>query len=81
MGSVSRLSITTDLWTSQHQHKSYINVTAHFITNDFKFLSRHLAAKEVAKDHNTESLASVLQNVFEDRKITGKVAIWCHNQQ
>ena len=71
--SASRLSITTDLWTSQHQHRSYISVTAHFITNDFKFLSRCLAAKEVAEDHNAESLASVLQNVFEDWKITGKV--------
>ena len=29
--------------------------------------------KEVAEDHNAESLASVLQNIFEDWKITGKV--------
>ena len=71
--SASRLSITTDLWTSQHQHRSYISVTAHFITNDFKFLSRCLAAKEVAEDHNAESLANVLQEIFKQWKITGKV--------
>ena len=62
--SAFRLSITTDLWTSQH--RSYISVTAHFVTNDFKFLSRCLSAKEVAEDHNAESLAKVLQEIFEE---------------
>ena len=33
------VSITTDLWTSQHQHRAYISVIAHFI-NGFKFMSR-----------------------------------------
>ena len=67
------LSITTDLWTSQHQHRSYISVTAHFVTNDFKFLSRCLSAKEVAEDHNAESLAKVLQEIFEEWAVAGKV--------
>ena len=67
------LSITTDLWTNQHQHRSYISVTAHFITNDFKFLSRCLSAKEVAEDHNAESLAKVLPEIFEEWAVTGKV--------
>ena len=42
------------LMDSQHQHRSYITVTAHFIiyTIDFKFSSRCLATKEVAEDHN-----------------------------
>ena len=35
--SAFHLSITTNLWTSQHQHRSYISVTVHFVTNDFKF--------------------------------------------
>ena len=51
----------------------YISVTAYFITNDFKFLSRCLSTKEVAKDHNAESLTKVLQEIFEEWAVTGKV--------
>ena len=38
--SARHVSITTDLWTSQHQHRAYISVTAHFINNGFKWFYR-----------------------------------------
>ena len=36
-------------------------------------MSRCLSAKEVAEDHNAESLAKVLQEIFDEWAVTGKV--------
>ena len=73
MESTQSLSITTDLWTSQHQNRAYISVTAHFITVSFTFLLRRLAAREISVDHSAVSLAKVLQEIFEEWKIDHKV--------
>jgi hypothetical protein len=35
----SRVAITTDLWTANHQKKGYMAVTAHFIDDDWKLKS------------------------------------------
>jgi hypothetical protein len=35
----SRVAVTTDLWTANHQRKGYMVVTAHFINEDWKLKS------------------------------------------
>ena len=35
-----RVAITSDMWTSKHQKKGYMAVTAHFIDNDWTLQSR-----------------------------------------
>ena len=32
----SRVAVTTDLWTTNHQRKGYMAVTAHFLDDDWK---------------------------------------------
>ena len=35
----SRVAVTTDLWTANHQRKGYMAVTAHFLDDDWKLKS------------------------------------------
>ena len=35
----SRVAVTTDLWTANHQKKGYMAVTAHFLDDDWKLKS------------------------------------------
>jgi len=35
----SRVAVTTDLWTANHQRKGYMAVTAHFLDEDWKLKS------------------------------------------
>jgi len=35
----SRVAVTTDLWTTNHQRKGYMAVTAHFLDDDWKLKS------------------------------------------
>jgi hypothetical protein len=35
----SRVAVTTDLWTANHQRKGYMAVTAHFLDDDWNLKS------------------------------------------
>jgi hypothetical protein len=35
----SRIAVTTDMWTANHQRKGYMSVTIHFIDGDWKLKS------------------------------------------
>ena len=69
----SKCTITTDLWTSQHQQRSYMSLTVHFIADDFTLQSKCLQTLEVPQDHDAASLKDVLSSMFSDWKITDKV--------
>ena len=56
LGKIQNCTMTTDLWTSQHQHRSYISFTMHFIDSEFKMQSRCFQTQEVPQDHNASSL-------------------------
>jgi len=61
-------ALTTDLWTSQHQHHSYISLTAHYITPDFELKARCLQTTEILTDHTAQLIASLLQ-AFEKEMV------------
>ena len=73
LGKIQNCTMTTDLWTSQHQHRSYISFTVHFIDSEFKMQSRCLQTQEVPQDHNASSLKEVLSSLFDSWKISDKV--------
>ena len=53
--------ITTDLWTAQHQNRSYISVTAHFIDDNWKLQTRCLETHEVSTANNlADELGKIL---------------------
>ena len=73
LAAVETCAVTTDLWTSLHQQRAYISLTAHFVDSDFKHHSKCLQTLEIPQDHDASSLKDVLSSMFEDWKIAGKV--------
>ena len=67
LASVDYCTITTDLWTSSHQHRSYISLTIHFVDScEFVLKSLCLQTLEVPKEHTAISLQQVLSSMFKD---------------
>ena len=66
-------AITTDLWTSQHQNRSYISLTAHFVTPEFHLKARCLQTKEILTDHSAQSIAEILRTFIAEWNINFKV--------
>ena len=67
-------TITTDLWTSSHQHRSYISLTVHFVDSQkFVLHSLCLQTLEVPKEHTAVAIQQVLSSMFEEWDISSKV--------
>ena len=74
LNSVDYCTITTDMWTSSHQHRSYISLTIHFVDPDtFALKSFSLQTLEVPKEHTAVSLQGVLSGMFQNWGISSKV--------
>ena len=63
-------SIPTDIWSTSHQNRSYLSLTCHFVSKEFKFISKCLEAVEVPCGHDTETLARVIQEVCDSWQIS-----------
>ena len=60
-------------WMAQHQQRSYISLTVHFVDIDFELKSKCLQTLEVPQDHNASSLMEVLDSMLKDWNISEKV--------
>lgn len=58
------ICITTDAWTSI-ANESYVSITAHFITKDWKLNSKFLNCFAMYKDHTAQNL---MNEIFESLK-------------
>jgi hypothetical protein len=69
----SRISCTTDGWTSISM-KSYIVITAHFITESWKMQGLTISFKEMAKNHTGANLCSEFVDVVQALGIDDKIS-------
>ena len=73
LSSVQNCTITSDLWTAQHQYRSYISLTVHFVDTNFKLHSKCLQTLEIPQDHTAASLQDVLSDMFKSWSLSDKV--------
>lgn len=66
------ISLTTDTWTSI-ANQSYMAVTAHFISDDWKLYSCLLGCFVSEVSHTSENIAGELKNITEKWGITQKI--------
>ncbi|CAO2177128.1 unnamed protein product [Urochloa humidicola] len=71
----SRVAITTDMWTANHQKKGYMAVTAHFIDEKWTLKSFLLRFIYVLHPHTAELIADVLHDVLCDWHLERKISI------
>ena len=74
--SESKVSFTTDMWTEQHSQKSYLAITAHWITHDWQLVSRVICTKEhdSALKKTAANIHAALQEAFEEYGIGDRLA-------
>lgn len=67
------LILTTDGWTCSSHRKSYITVTAHYLTDNFQPKSYVLDTCELGKSSTGESIAKVLSEIIKNYDLNNKV--------
>ncbi|KAE8658624.1 hypothetical protein F3Y22_tig00116971pilonHSYRG00993 [Hibiscus syriacus] len=68
-----KIAITTDMWTSDHQNKGYMDVTTHYIDNSWSLQKRVIRFEYVPAPHTTDVIASSLMKCFLDWNIDRKL--------
>ncbi|RLN13151.1 hypothetical protein C2845_PM09G17750 [Panicum miliaceum] len=70
----SRVAITTDMWTANHQKKGYMAVTAHYIDDKWEPKSFLLRFIYVPAPHTAEVVVDVLHEVLVDCHLERKIS-------
>ena len=66
------VSLTTDFWTSKAVD-SYLGITAHFVTPDWKLESRVLQTAQMEEQHTAPNVADELEKAVEEWRLTNKL--------
>ncbi|XP_053569082.1 zinc finger BED domain-containing protein 4-like [Bombina bombina] len=74
MSQASRVAITCDSWTSVTT-ESYVTVTAHYVSKDWKILSHVLQTRAVYESHMGSHLAELLSRVVEEWQLSDKSVV------
>lgn len=68
----SYFSLASDLWTAQHQNRSYISLTCHVIDRQWVFQNYTLQTQEMPADHTAHNISSELEVFLQEWKIEYK---------
>ncbi|KAF6153012.1 hypothetical protein GIB67_021617 [Kingdonia uniflora] len=69
----SRISCTTDLWSSEHTKDAYLCLTRHFVNNDWVLKKKILSFVKMECDHTGEDISKVVMNCLLDWNIEQKL--------
>ncbi|XP_039051009.1 zinc finger BED domain-containing protein RICESLEEPER 2-like [Hibiscus syriacus] len=70
----SRVAITIDMWTANHQRKGFMAVTAHFIDDQWNLQSQIMRFIYVPCPHTTDVLAEMLYGYLCDWNLDRKLS-------
>nr|KAJ0211862.1 hypothetical protein LSAT_V11C400212290 [Lactuca sativa] len=70
----SRIAVTTDMWTSNHQKKGFMAMTAHFVDQNWNLQSRIMRFIYVPCPHTSDVLADILYTTLCDWNLDRKVS-------
>lgn len=66
LAAATYVSLTTDIWTCSHNNDSFISLTAHWITANFKQKSAMLHCKHFPMSHTGENIRDIFYKMFEE---------------
>ena len=67
------ISFTTDIWTSEHTSRSFMSLTAHWVSKEFQRKMACLHIKEFASSHTGANIAESLHDMLDEWKLKEKV--------
>ena len=59
-------ALTSDLWSDSFQHHSYLSLTIHFSSDDFKLHEMLLAMKYVPVRHTADNIAEIIEGALNE---------------
>ncbi|KAI8538956.1 hypothetical protein RHMOL_Rhmol09G0143500 [Rhododendron molle] len=68
-----KMTLTTNIWTSDHQNFGYICLTAHFITDNWELKKKILAFKKIEYPHDGETLFRFIKDLILEWNIDKKL--------
>lgn len=71
LSNTDRVAITCDAWTSITT-ESYVTITAHYITDEWKLAACVLQTRAMSESHTGANIAELLHNVSDEWKIRNK---------
>ena len=66
LSSIQYCSVTTDIWTAQHNTRSYISLTVHCVTSSWELASYCLSMKELPGEHAATNISTAIQEMLEN---------------
>ncbi|CAL5353396.1 unnamed protein product [Camellia sinensis] len=69
----SKITLTTDIWTSDHQNFAYTCLTAHYVTNDWELKKKILAYRRIDYPHDGDHLFSFIKDLILEWNIDKKL--------
>lgn len=77
MAASSKISITSDIWTSQYNNNSYISLTGHWIDNDFGArISYVLSVNHFPGSHTSQAISEILSQMMSEWSITNRIHLF-----
>ncbi|KAM6556413.1 hypothetical protein CsatB_003432 [Cannabis sativa] len=70
----SRIAITSDMWTANHQKRGYMAVKTHFIDDSWNLHSQILSFKYVPCPHDAPALLEAIRSCLNDWKREDKIS-------
>jgi len=69
LSSVRYCSVTTDIWTTQHSTRNYINLNVYCVTSLWELTSYCLSTKELPGEHAATNISTAIQQVIGTLKL------------
>lgn len=69
----SKITLTTDIWTSDHQNFAYTCLTAHYVTNDWELKKKILAYRRIDYPYDGDHLFSFIKDLILEWNIDKKL--------
>ncbi|XP_058081736.1 zinc finger BED domain-containing protein RICESLEEPER 2-like [Magnolia sinica] len=72
--SISRISLTSDLWTASNQRKGYMSLTAHYVDAEWKLCKRIISFRYLAPPHTGLMISSCMYKCLVEWGIEKKIS-------
>ncbi|KAM0028520.1 putative ribonuclease H-like superfamily [Helianthus debilis subsp. tardiflorus] len=69
----SKVTLTTDIWTSDHQNLAYICLTAHFIDENWELQNKIIAYRHIEYSHDGDTLFKFIRDLVLEWNIDKKL--------
>jgi len=69
----TKVALTTDIWTSSHNHTSYLGITMHYINNEWELKKCILDFIPIEESHLSRLILSKITNLLQEFNLNNRI--------